>query len=238
MKRIIPNFITLLNLAAGALAIIAVLKGAYPLVAGLLAVCFLTDYLDGFLARLLRVQSPLGTQLDSLADMVSFGLLPGLIAYQLIGELPGFGSEGVLNVYGLPALLIPVTSAVRLGRFNLDDRQLDAFIGLPTPASALFFMGLMLIHEYADGALALFTENIFFLYGGIILFSYLLNAPIVMFNLKLKNLTWKDNSLRYLFLTAALLLLVVLKELAFSPIILVYILFSIIMALKAKVKEG
>ena len=231
MKRLIPNALTLINLLAGSIAVIAVLQGAYLLVALLLALCLLADYLDGFFARLLKVQSALGGQLDSLADMVSFGLLPGLIAYSLIDEIPGMQAAGVFNLYGLPALLIPVLSAIRLGRFNLDESQQNGFKGLATPANTIFFMGLMLVSYRDSFHLREWVLNSYFLYACILLFSYLLVAPLPMFNLKFKNLSWKENLSRILFLMTSFLMLVLVKEAAFSAIIFIYILFSVIESL-------
>ncbi len=150
MKRHIPNFITSLNLFSGCIGIILALQYRIDYAAYFIAVSALFDFLDGMAARVLHVKSEIGKELDSLADVVSFGVLPGIIVYQLMAASPNTPEAGsVISIFSLLALIIPVLSAVRLAKFNLDTRQTTSFIGLPVPANALFLGSLPLIKMQA-----------------------------------------------------------------------------------------
>jgi CDP-diacylglycerol---serine O-phosphatidyltransferase len=215
----IPNFITCLNLFSGCVAVLLAFKANYQgaFIAILVAAVF--DFFDGFAARLLKAYSPMGKELDSLADMVSFGLAPGIIVYSLLTE------ANVCEWLPYLAFLIPVFSGLRLAKFNIDDRQTSSFIGMPTPANAIFWSGLAFSYS------TLLVQNYWALIILTVAFSYLLVAEIPMFALKVKNLAWKDNQIQYIFLIVTVALLAVFQLNAFAPIIGWYILLSVITAI-------
>ncbi len=255
IKRLIPNLLTAGNLIGGILAIIFTLTGHIERAPYFILLSALFDFLDGFAARLLNVQSELGKQLDSLADMVTFGVAPGMIlfvsldglyqgttfnqmvlekfvelklsggqTYQLIGEM-------------LPycAFLIPVFALFRLAKFNLDTRQSEAFIGLPTPAVTLFFaiLPILALEGYYSNLfwkanLAHILISPIFLVSAIIIMSLLMVSEIPLFALKFKNFTFKGNEVRFIFLTISLILLATLFFWAIPIIIILYIILSLI----------
>lgn len=216
MIRHLPNLLTCANLICGCLGIIHLFKGGYDAAYFIWAACVF-DFFDGFAARLLKVSSPIGKELDSLADMVSFGVLPALTLYQWMNELTESGLAYI-------ALLIAAFSALRLALFNLDTRQSDSFIGLPTPANAIFITSLI----YVSPVLSPIVFNPWFLSGIAITFSFLLVAPIPLFALKFKSFTWTGNVIRYVFLAFSLILLLIFKTGALPWIILSYIVISLI----------
>lgn len=184
------------------------------------------DFLDGFAARLLRVSSPIGKELDSLADVISFGLLPALLMFVLISEATAFDPANRLLPF--TALAIAVFSALRLAIFNVDENQKDSFRGLPTPANALFLTALPALH---GTSLAFILDSPAILAAIAVIFSLLLIAPIDLFALKFKNFRWSDNALRFTFLLTAVLLLVLVQFMAIPLIILIYLLMSLAMKL-------
>ena len=195
-------------------------------------------FFDGFAARLLNVQGELGKQLDSLADMVTSGVVPGIVMLQLlissidkdaVGYF-GIDTEGVTGS-NLPylGLLLTLAAGYRLAKFNIDDRQTDNFIGLPTPAMSLFVVSLPLIYIFSDNTF--FTDlllNKYFLIAATILLSILMNAELELFSLKFKSVSFKENAIKYLFLVVSLVLLVTLKFVAVPLIILLYVALSVI----------
>jgi CDP-diacylglycerol--serine O-phosphatidyltransferase len=217
MLKHIPNFLTCCNLVCGCLGIIGLLEGKNIPVAYFVWVACIFDFLDGFAARLLKTSSPIGKELDSLADMVSFGVLPALLMYTSISLQ---SSSAFLP---FTALLIAVASALRLAIFNLDETQSDSFKGLPTPANALFITALPLL----DAPFFDFVRNPVVLACICVAFSLLLVSRIDLFALKFKNFSWSDNKVRFLFLFLAVLLLVVFKLAAIPLIILSYIALSL-----------
>jgi len=219
MKKHIPNFITCLNLFAGSIAVYYAFQGNYPVVMLLVIIAAVFDFFDGFAARLLHAYSPMGKEMDSLADVISFGLAPGVVAFSLLSQS---GLPLWLNFAGM---IIPVFSALRLAKFNIDKRQSSTFIGLPTPANALFWVGLA--YSFSDFLIA----NNWLVIILILIFSALLIAEIPMFSLKFKSFGWSKNKLQYVFLIVCILLLIMLQLDAFAPIILWYILLSIAKAL-------
>jgi len=222
IKKHIPNFITCLNLFSGCVATLLAFKGNYSgaFIAILVAAVF--DFLDGFAARMLKAYSPMGKELDSLADIISFGLAPGIIVFSLL-------TEANVNEW-LPyvAFSIPVFSGLRLAKFNIDDRQSTSFIGLPVPANAIFWAGL--VYSFSPFLLS----NIWVLLILIGLFCYLLISEIPMFALKVNSLKWKANQLQYIFLIVSIALLAALQLNAFAPIIGWYIALSAIVAIFKK----
>ena len=222
MKKHIPNFITSLNLFSGCVAVFLAFNGNYQgaFIAILIAAVF--DFLDGFAARMLKAYSPMGKELDSLADVISFGMAPGAIVFSLLNE------TGINEWLPYLAFLIPVFSGLRLARFNIDERQTSSFIGLPTPANAIFWAGLAF--SFSD----FLVTNLWILVVFTLLFSYLLVAEIPMFSLKFKNLAWKDNQIQFLFLIGCAIILAIFQLNAFALLIGWYILLSVIVAIFRK----
>lgn len=240
LKKHVPNLITSLNLLSGSIAVIFAVQGNLVLAAIFVAAGIFFDFFDGLAARALDVKSEVGLQLDSLADVVTSGVVPGIVMYQLIIKaLPSSGSlstdwnssEFDLNLqpFALIGLLIIVASAYRLAKFNVDDRQTDSFIGLPTPANALLILSLPLILTYESVPMInQLILNEWFLVGLTILSCILLNAELPLFALKFSDWGFKENKLRYFFIISCLLLIVFLKFIAIPVIILLYVLLSVI----------
>lgn len=224
-----PNLLTLANLFCGCTALLLLFRSDLPGVGLFLGLSMLFDLFDGLVARLLRQSSELGKQLDSLADMVSFGLVPGAIYYYLLAGTahPHPRFEDQLYLFALPAFILTLFSALRLGKFNLDNRQSEHFIGLPTPACTLFALGLLLAAHDQTPLLAPLTNSPIFLYLCIAGFSLLLVAEIPMLSLKVKNLGWHDNWARYLLLGAALPILLILGPGGLPLVIIFYLLLSL-----------
>ncbi|PKG42851.1 CDP-alcohol phosphatidyltransferase family protein [Psychroflexus sp. MES1-P1E] len=234
IKKQIPNFITLLNLLSGCMATVFAVQD--NLVAATVFVCIgiFFDFFDGLAARVLKVKSDLGLQLDSLADMVTSGLVPGLVMCQLlfkslnpsVSDLTFFSTETSWVVF--IGLIITLGSAYRLAKFNIDDRQTDSFIGLPTPANALLILSFSLILDYhPDSFLSELIQNTYFLIAISFLSVLLLNAELKLFALKISNLKLSENWYRYLIVVLSIILLVSFKFVAIPIIIFVYILLSL-----------
>lgn len=231
MKKSIPNTITCLNLFTGCVAIFAAFQDSLEFAALLVYVAAIFDFLDGMIARLLHAYSEIGKQLDSLADMVSFGVLPGVIMFMLMQKAirsSETASLEMMELFPFFAFIMIIFSALRLAKFNIDSRQTSSFIGVPTPANTLLISSLPLILDNDVFGLKPFILNPVFLGALTIVMSLLLVAEIPLFALKFKNLTWKDNSVRFIFLLMALPLLFLLKFAAIPIIILLYILLSLI----------
>ena len=251
MTKHIPNLVTLLNLCSGCIAIIFVVQGHLVWGAYFVFLGIIFDFLDGLLARLLNAQSELGLQLDSLADVVTSGVVPGLVMYKLLclslnvpDEIidPGHWAHesnetfALINLLPFLGLLIPMASAYRLAKFNLDAEQQDFFKGLPTPANTILIMSLPLILEY-QGSDVINSQilNPYVLIGLTMISVYLLNARIKLFSLKFKDYGFSTNATRYIFLCLCIILLIVLKFAAIPVIILLYIAMSVLDALTSKV---
>lgn len=216
VKKHIPNSITCCNLFVGILAVLSAYNGSFyhVLVFVLLAAVF--DFLDGMMARLLNAYSAIGKELDSLADMISFGLLPGMIAFKLLQETP---LPGWVAYFGF---LLTIFSALRLAKFNIDDRQTSSFLGLATPANAIFWSGIAIQFSGAQ------DWNTYLLLPLVLLFSYLLICEIPMFSLKFKSLKWNENKIRYIFLIGSVVFLIMLQFSALSIVILWYLFLSLV----------
>lgn len=235
MKRYIPNTITCMNLFSGCIAVVMAFKGLffYSLLFIILAAVF--DFFDGMVARMLHVSSSIGKELDSLSDMVSFGLAPSTILYVRLLLI----SDNSFIPYF--AFLVAVFSALRLAKFNVDERQTSSFIGLPTPANALFFASLVSICDittpmasYLDRSVFnVLNSNVYVLLLLIAIFSYLLVSEIPMFSLKFKNLQWGANKVRFIFLALSFCLIVGLQLAAFPFIILLFLVMSVVSSYKA-----
>ena len=228
MKSYIPNFITLLNLFSGCVAVIFVLEGNMKLTALFVCLGIFFDFFDGLLARKLNVQSELGVQLDSLADMVTSGLVPGLVLFHLLGlaPQPSWETYNLLPYFGLLATL---ASSYRLAKFNISTNQSDAFIGLPTPANALLIISLPLILEYQNSdAINTIILNPWFLIGLTLVSCYLLNAPIKLIALKFKTWDFKDNASRYILIILSVAILAIFQFAGIPLVIIAYIFLSIV----------
>ena len=242
MKRHIPNVLTLLNLWCGSIAVIFVLNDHFVGASLFVFTGIFFDFFDGFAARKLNVQSDLGLQLDSLADLVTSGLVPGLVMYKLLslteeswtfasdrglGESDfGFSEISLLPLFGL---LITLASAYRLAKFNLDEDQQSYFKGLPTPANTLLIMSLPLIMEFQNNdAMNAIILNKWFLISLTILSCYLLNSKVKLFALKFKDWSFKENATRYIFIILSMVFLIVLQFAAIPLIIVTYIVMSLL----------
>lgn len=243
IKHYIPNTVTLLNLLCGCMAFISVFTGQIDRVPFFIAVCLFADYFDGLLARLLKVSSPMGRELDSLADMVSFGVVPGAMLFYLINQSKGIGIEEIdfrnfETLDGLFGFLVTLFSCIRLAKFNLDARQKEGFVGLNTPACTIFVLGLLLISIRDVYGLKEYMLNGYFLYFMTIALSYFLIAEIPMFSFKFKVIEWKTNKIRILFLIFSIICLIVFKfGAALSIIILAYMIFSFVLWMAGMIKR-
>lgn len=238
----IPNIITSLNILCGCVAILFATSGDLITAAIFVFLGIVFDFFDGLAARLLNAQSEVGLQLDSLADVITSGVAPGVVMFQMLNlsyfhqmqtlteifSLDGW-NVGFKNYLPLIGLLIVIASAYRLAKFNVDTRQTSGFIGLPTPANTLLILSLPLILQFQYSE---WTETIilnpWFLIGTTLLSCILLNAEIPLFALKFKTWDFKGNAIRYIFLMLCVVLLVLLKFLAIPLIMLLYILLSLV----------
>lgn len=251
-KKHIPNAITCCNLLCGSLAIVQAFEGNLVYAAYLVGLAAIFDFFDGFAARMLRVASPIGKDLDSLADMVTFGVVPGLMMFKLIDHslLQSFHKtppeewlvnhpmpQGYAYVHFI-ALIIVIFSAIRLAKFNNDTRQTSSFIGLPTPANAILIGSFPLILAYGHSPLANdIIENPYFLIITSIVLSFFLIAEIPLFALKFRTFSWTGNRTRYIFLMISGGLLILFRFTGIPLIILLYVLMSINSNYFAKRKE-
>jgi CDP-diacylglycerol--serine O-phosphatidyltransferase len=231
ITRHIPNMVTCCNLFSGCIAAVMAFQSNYEAAILFIILGAVFDFFDGMLARLLNVSGPLGKELDSLADDITFGFAPSAIVFSLFKEVqyPEFMS-GITEYFPYTAFIIAAFSALRLGKFNIDPRQSSSFIGLPTPANALFWGSLVV---GAHSFLVSDSFNAIYLFTLVILMSYLLVAELPMFSLKFKNLSWRDNKVSYIFLLICIPLLAVFRISGFAAIILWYILWSLLTRKKA-----
>ena len=231
ITRHIPNIVTCCNLLSGCVASVMAFQSNYEAAVLFIILGAVFDFFDGMLARLLDVSGPLGKELDSLADDITFGFAPSAIVFSLFKEVeyPAY-LQPVEDYFPYTAFFIAAFSALRLGKFNIDPRQSSSFIGLPTPANALFWSSLVV-----GGHSFLVSEsfNALYLFILVALMSYLLIAELPMFSLKFKNLSWKDNKTSYIFLLVCIPLLIVFHISGFAAIILWYILLSLLTKKKA-----
>lgn len=214
IKKHIPNAITCANLFSGCIGSIYAFNGDLKTVAFFVILSGVFDFFDGFSARLLNVKSDIGKELDSLADVISFGFLPGLVMYQLLLN----SNAGYLAYAGF---IIPVFSALRLAKFNIDTRQTEDFIGLNTPMNTFLIISLPYLQDKTT-----LINNIYFLLGLILLLSYLLVSEIKLFSMKINNLSWAPNKYKFIFVILSIVLLAFLKFAAIPIILILYILFS------------
>ena len=226
MRRHIPNTITCCNLLSGCVAAMYAFEGMYPFAFVFIIAGAVFDFFDGLTARALKVSSPIGKELDSLADVITFGFAPAAMVFSWLRECADAHLD-MLLAFAMPfaAFLLVAFSALRLAKFNVDERQTSSFIGLPTPANALFWGALVLGSHDTVVAQPYGWVAVIVLIG---LFSWLLVAEIPMFSLKFKNLTWKSNRIAYTFLLVSLVLLILLGLNGLSAVIGWYIILSIL----------
>jgi len=233
----VPNAITALNLISGSLAVIYAIDGQLGMAAALILAAAVFDFMDGFAARLLKAYSSIGKELDSLADMVSFGLAPAAIVFTMM-EFTLFGqNQPIQNIHAswsqwialYTSLVIPVAGAFRLAKFNTDDRQSEQFLGMPIPANAIFFASLGLIIEWGTSQTIpaiILNKNV--LLASVFICSFLMVSELPMFSMKFKNLHLKENAIRFLFLGVTILMLIFLQLYALPLIIIWYVALSAI----------
>ena len=249
-KRQIPNILTLLNLFSGTIAVFFAVKEQLVLAAVFVFLGIFFDFFDGFAARLLNVQGELGKQLDSLADVVTSGVVPGIVMFQLISKSvynknwvavdfnevisigDFFNSTFLISLIGF---LIPLAAAFRLAKFNIDERQTSSFIGLPTPAAALVVLSLPLILEYGTNEITTtIILNLWFLIVLTLVICYIMNAEITLFSLKFKDYSWKNNKVKFIFIVLTAVLCVLFQFTAIPMVILLYVLASSIENVRLK----
>lgn len=222
LTKHIPNFITTLNLFSGSIAVYFAFQGDYRISFFAIVLAAVFDFMDGFAARLLKAYSPMGKELDSLADVISFGMAPGAIAFSMLEQsaLPGW--------IRFAAFIIPVFSALRLAKFNIDERQSESFIGMPTPANALFWIGIS--YSFSEFMIA----NPWLILLAIVVMSLFLVAEIPMLALKFKGLEWITNQTRFVFLAGSIMLIILFQMQACWMIIVWYIISSVLLPLLDK----
>ncbi|MBQ4083673.1 MAG: CDP-alcohol phosphatidyltransferase family protein [Bacteroidaceae bacterium] len=226
LRKHIPNTITCCNLLSGCVAAVYAFEGAYPIAFACIIMGAVFDFFDGLSARALKVSSPIGKELDSLADVITFGLAPATMVFSWLRECADAHLD-MLVAFAMPfaAFLLVAFSALRLAKFNVDERQTTSFIGLPTPANALFWGALVIgSHDKIVAA----PYGWLLVLALVLLFSWLLVAEIPMFSLKFKNLSWKSNRIVYIFLLVSLVLLALLGFTGLSAVIGWYIILSVL----------
>lgn len=229
LKKHIPNLLTLLNLFCGCIAIVSVAGHRYDWAFYAVCLGIFFDFFDGFFARKFGVSGPLGVQLDSLADMVTSGVVPGYVMFCLLHSADELGHGSVLPYLGF---IITLGACYRLANFNIDTRQSDSFIGLPTPANTLFITSLPMIDSF--GFVNDLLEKEWFLLAITLLSAYVMNAEIPLFSLKIKNFSFAKYKLQIAFLVAALVMMTTLEFLSVPLIILLYVLLSVLNTMFAK----
>ncbi|GGC88139.1 phosphatidylserine synthase [Flavobacterium lutivivi] len=225
IKAQIPNLFTMLNLFCGCVALVMVADLKFDLAFYFVCLGIFFDFFDGFFARKFNVAGPLGVQLDSLADMVTSGVVPGYVMYKLFSNPYVFGENSYLPFVGF---VITLGACYRLANFNIDTRQSDSFIGLPTPANTLLITSLPLVADYFHTEIDLgFSYNRWFLIVITFLSAYVMNAEIPLFSLKIKNFSFAKYRLQIFFLAVSVLMLIFLQIVAVPLIILFYVLLSV-----------
>lgn len=240
IKKHIPNTITCLNLLCGCVAIMHIFNGHLVLATYFVWAAAIFDFFDGLAARLLKVHSEIGKQLDSLADMVSFGVVPGAMMFKIINHQMITCGADVDNFATISFIgfVITIFSAIRLAKFNIDTRQNESFVGLPTPANTLFITSIPFILELDFFPFAVLINNVYFFISISIIFSYLLIAELPLFALKFKSFGFKGNEIRYVFLAISLIMLIIFHFVAIPFIILLYIILSIINNISSRKKQN
>jgi CDP-diacylglycerol---serine O-phosphatidyltransferase len=234
MKKHIPNIITSLNLVCGCFALVAVFHQRFDAVLALVLAAGVLDFFDGFVARLLKVDGALGKQLDSLADVVTFGVVPGFVLYQMVvysigNKMPQLGIDSPIWYWAYLAMIIPVASAYRLAKFNLDTRQSSYFLGMPTPANGIFWAALPVMVKSSNNPTLIdwFGNPLFLIVLGFIS-ALVMVAEIPLISFKFKHYQWKGNEGKYLLLLSSVVLLAFFQVSALPIIIVLYLLLSLV----------
>lgn len=230
IKKQIPNIITAANLFCGCLALTFITEGELQIAALFVLAGAFFDFFDGMAARLLKVTSPMGAEMDSLADVITFGLVPAYLVFELLQ------SSSLPNWAPYLAFLIAVFSAFRLAKFNVDDRQTDSFIGLPTPANALFWISIpLMVWQSKNGfewintsSISYFFKKIPSIYFFVFFLSYALVAEVPLLSLKFKHMKWRGNENRFILLMASVVLIALFIFAAIPFILLLYFILSLI----------
>jgi CDP-diacylglycerol--serine O-phosphatidyltransferase len=230
MKKHIPNAITLMNLACGTAGVVLALEGQWHWAVYMVLAAAVLDFLDGLMARLLNAYSETGKQLDSLSDMVTFGLLPALFIYGIFRQQFTAGatvSQGLQWVFYISVILVPACSAIRLARFNLEQEDSGFFSGLPTPAHALFWTGIY--WQYMKSGMLFGTIlNIWFLWAIMLIMAFHMILPVPMYNLKFRGFRIRGNLVRYILLLAGAVILAFTGLSGLTLVVLAYILVSLL----------
>ncbi|WP_293895917.1 CDP-alcohol phosphatidyltransferase family protein [Flavobacterium sp.] len=225
IKAQIPNLFTMLNLLSGCVALVMAMDLNFDLAFYFVCLGIFFDFFDGFFARKFKVAGPLGVQLDSLADMVTSGVVPGFVMLCLLSN-KNYSSFHYLPYLGF---IITLGACYRLAKFNIDIRQSDSFIGLPTPANALLITSLpLVISNYHDTVITAYLSNQWVLIGITLLSAYIMNAEIPLFSLKIKDFSFAKYKLQIFFLAISVLMLIFLQILAVPLIIILYVLLSVL----------
>lgn len=231
MTKQIPNLLTCLNLVCGCVAIVFIFNGKIDLAGYCVAGSLIFDFLDGFVARVLKAGSSIGKELDSLADMISFGLVPGMLGCHLCLASPPLSLEPnhiPYQLIGYFPLLITVAAAIRLARFNADNRQAESFIGVPTPAITILMLGVTLIVAHDQFNLTPRILNPFFICGLSMVVAWLMNSEMPMIALKFKSFSISENRYQYLLILLSLCSVMLLGHAGIAICIVWYILISAI----------
>lgn len=224
IKKHIPNFITGFNLVSGCISIVLSFSHQYEWAIAAIFIAAVFDFFDGFAARLLGVMSPMGKEMDSLADVVSFGVSPAMVLFCYMLQINEKQEiTGLLSYLPYLIFMVPMFSALRLAKFNLDTRQTTSFLGLPTPANALFLSTLVLFPAEWT-----FIHNPYTLLIIAAITSWMLVSEIPLFALKFKNFSWKDNKIKLIFLVGMIVLALIFTKIAVPFIVVWYILLSLI----------
>ena len=234
MKKHIPNLLTLLNLACGTAAIVLTLEGQWRWAVYLILIAAVLDFLDGFTARMLNAYSETGKQLDSLADMVTFGVLPAAFIYTIFKALFLNRAEGISTIHDslqwvvlASVAIVPALSAIRLARFNANTGDGAFFHGLPTPAHALFWTGIFW-QFMGSGTLFGTPLNLFFLWAIMLIMAFHMILPVPMYSLKFTHFRFRGNLIRYLLILLAVVILLLTGLPGLTLVILTYILLSLL----------
>jgi len=217
----LPNLITLVNLFSGCIAVVFLFHHNIKAVLICIGCSLAADFLDGFVARAIKSYSEMGKELDSLADMISFGFLPGCIMFYLLQG----GSLDQIQWIALLGFIVPLFSALRLAKFNIDTRQTDSFMGLATPSATLFIVGLLILF-WQDKADMLFQTPVLLIITATI--SILMVIDLPMFSLKFKGFSWKGNEIRYIFIIFAVATIALASDYALTVIVSVYVIYAFI----------
>jgi CDP-diacylglycerol--serine O-phosphatidyltransferase len=239
----VPNLITAMNLVSGCMAVFMGIEGELGMAAILILAASVFDFMDGMFARLLKSYSEIGKQMDSLADLVSFGVAPAAILWSMLEQSMFRSSLSFADMEATPlqwvlllsVLLVPVAGAFRLAKFNIDTRQSESFLGLPIPANAMFYASLALILDFGKlTAINHLLLNPYFIAVAIVIFPCLMISEIPMFSLKVRHFNWKGNQVRFSFLALCVVLVLSLQLYSLPLIIISYILISLFTSIAAR----